>query len=188
MGESAIERVGESAIERRSVLVLGLGNPWRGDDGVGCRVVEELMRRCPELVEGRELPPGVQVLDGGSVGLGLLDLMEGWGRVIVVDAAEMGRKPGEFVRFTLADVRLASACDPFSFHDAGLVEVLALADALGRPLPEMVIFGVQPAEVGWGEGLSPAVETALPILADAVIEEVNNPPAASEPAGGSPKG
>jgi len=144
-----------------SVLVLGLGNPLRGDDGVGCRLAEELARR--------ELPPGVQVLDGGAVGLGLLDLMEGWERVIIVDAAEMGRRPGGFVRFTPSDVRLASVSDRFSLHHAGLSEVLALADALGRALPEMVIFGVQPAEVGWGEGLSPAVEAALPALADAVL-------------------
>ncbi len=145
-------------------LVLGLGNPLRGDDGVGCRLVEELMRR--------ELPPGVQVLDGGTAGLGLLDLLKGWERVVVIDAADIGREPGRFVRFTPDRARLVEAMDPFSLHHAGLGEVLALADALGRTLPEMVIFGVQPAEVGWGEGLSPAVETALPALADAVFEEI----------------
>ena len=147
-----------------SELILGLGNPLRGDDGVGCRVAEELARR--------ELPPGVQALDGGAAGLGLLDLLEGWKRVVIVDAAEMGRRPGEFVRFTPAGVRLASASGRFSLHHAGLSEVLALADALGRPLPEVVIFGVQPARVGWGEGLSPAVEAALPALIAAVLEEV----------------
>ena len=149
-----------------ATLILGLGNPLRGDDGVGCRLVEELARR--------ELPPGVQVLDGGAAGLGLLNLVEGWERVVVVDAAEMGRGPGEIVRFTLADVRLASTPDCFSLHHAGLSEALALADALGRPLPEMVIFGVQPVRVGWGEGLSPAVEAALPALIAAVLEETTN--------------
>ena len=157
-----------------ATLILGLGNPLRGDDGVGCRLVEELARR--------ELPPGVQVLDGGAAGLGLLNLVEGWERVVVVDAAEMGRGPGEIVRFTLADVRLASASDRpsagsghrFSLHHAGLSEVLALADALDRTLPEMVIFGVQPARVGWGEGLSPAVEAALPALIAAVLKEATN--------------
>ena len=146
------------------VLVLGLGNPLRGDDGVGCRLIEELARR--------ELPPGVQVLDGGTAGLRLLDLLEGWERVIVVDAAEMGRRPGEFLRFTPADVRLASMPDRCSLHHAGLSEVLALADALGEPLPDIVIFGVQPAQVGWGEGLSAAVEAALPALAKAVLEVI----------------
>ena len=146
------------------VLVLGLGNSLRGDDGVGPRIVEELTRRG--------LPEGVTALDGGTGGLDLLQVLEGWKQVVVVDAADVGQEPGQFVRFTPDQARLAQAADRFSLHHAGLSEVLALADALGWALPEIVIFGVQPAEVGWGEGLSPAVETALPALADAVIEEI----------------
>jgi hydrogenase maturation protease len=147
-----------------SVLVIGLGNPLRRDDGVGCRVAEVLMRQ--------DLPPNVEVLDGGAIGLELLDLMEGRERVILVDAAEMGRKPGEFVRFTPDDAFLSSESDSFSFHRAGLADVLALADALGRTVPKVVVFGVQPEEVGWKEGLSPAVEAVLSPLTDAVLNEI----------------
>ena len=149
---------------QRSVLVLGLGNPLRGDDGMGSRVVEELIRR--------ELPEGVTALDGGTGGLDLLQVLEGWERVVVVDAADVGREPGQFVRFTPDQARLAEAADRFSLHHAGLSEVLALANALGRTLPEMVVFGVQPAEVDWREGLSLAVENALPALVDAVLKDV----------------
>lgn len=99
-------------------------------------------------------------------------MMEGWERVVIVDAADVGREPGQFMRFTPNEARLAQAADSFSLHNAGLSEALALADALDRPLPEMVIFGVQPADVGWREGLSSAVETALPSLINAVIEEL----------------
>ena len=176
MSESANRRVSESRNSQFATLVLGLGNPLRGDDGAGCRVIEELERR--------ELPLGVETLDGGALGLRLLDLMEGWERIILVDAAEIGRRPGEFLRFTPNDVLLVSKPDSFSFHQAGLSEALALADALGRPLPEIVIFGIQPQQVGWGEGLSLAVETALPALTDAVLNEINDPPAGSGPAGG----
>lgn len=153
-----------------SILVIGLGNPLRGDDGIGPRVVEELIRRG--------LPEGVTALDGGTGGLDLLQVLEGWERVVVIDAADVGRErgreilPGQFVRFTPDQAWLAQAADRFSLHYAGLSEVLALANALGRALPRMVIFGVQPAEVGWGEGLSPAVEAALPALTDAVLEEI----------------
>ena len=52
-------------------------------------------------------------------------------------------------------------------------EVLALAEALGRELPQIVFFGVQPAEMGWQEGLSPAVETTLPAVIAAVVEELS---------------
>ena len=147
-----------------TTLILGLGNLLRGDDGIGPRVVEELIRRG--------LPEGVTALDGGTMGLDLLQVLEGWKRVVVVDAADVAREPGQFVRFTPGQARLVETVGPFSLHNAGLGEVLALAGALGQTLPEMVIFGVQPAEVGWGEGLSPAVEAALPALANAVLEEI----------------
>jgi hydrogenase maturation protease len=150
--------------KRLPVLVLGLGNPLRGDDGVGSRVVEKLIRRG--------VPPGVEILNGGAVGLGLLNLMEERERVIIVDAARMGRRPGEFIRFVPDDGFLASRFDSFSLHNTGLSEVLALANALDRTLPQVVIFGVQPAEVGWIEGLSPAVEAAVPALVDAVLSEL----------------
>jgi hydrogenase maturation protease len=147
-----------------ATLILGLGNPLRGDDGVGARVVEELTRR--------DLPEGVTALDGGIGGLDLLQILQRWKRVVIVDAADVGREPGQYVRFTPDQVRLVRASDTLSLHNAGLSEVLALADALDLDLPEMVIFGVQPADIGWREGLSPTVESTLSALADAVLEEL----------------
>ena len=144
-------------------LILGLGNPLRGDDGIGPRVIEEVTRRG--------LPEGVSSLDGGTAGLDLLNVLEGWKRVVVVDAADVGREPGQFVRFTPDQARFVEVEDSFSLHHAGLGAVLALAEVLGKTLPELTIFGVQPARVGWGQGLSPVVEAALPALTDAVLEE-----------------
>jgi len=169
-----------------NVLILGLGNPLRRDDGVGPRVIEEL--------KAGGLPEGVTALDGGAGGLDLLQVMDGWDDVVVVDAANVdmdGRlerddavtrsdpvaedsgclAPGEFVRFTPQQARLSESPRDFSFHHAGLADVLALAGALDRPLPSIVIFGVQPRDVGWGEGLSPDIEAKLPALIDAVLEE-----------------
>lgn len=148
------------------VLVLGLGNPLRGDDGIGPRVVAELHRRG--------LPSGVRAVDGGLGGLDLLRVLEGWERAIIVDAADMGLSPGEFARFTPQEVQLIGDVGSLSIHTAGLAEVLALADALNHPLPPIVIFGVQPEQTRWGEGLSPAVEHALPALIEAVLQATSN--------------
>ena len=160
---------GEATAPPFGVLVLGLGNPLRGDDGIGPRVVEEL--------EARGLPKGVTALDAGTGGLDILRIIEEWQDVVIVDAADMdaGRGevcPGQFVRFTPNQVTVQESSDPFSLHHAGLAEVLALARAMDQALPSIVIFGVQPKEVGWGEGLSPEVEARLPALLEAVLEEV----------------
>jgi hydrogenase maturation protease len=149
----------------RSVLILGLGNPLRGDDGVGLRVVEALNQR--------ELPEGVTALDGGTGGFDLLHVLEGWERAVIVDAADVGREPGQFVRFTPDEARLVESADGFSLHNAGLAEALALVKAVGQPLPQMVIFGVQPETIGWGEGLSGTIEAALPDIVNAVLNEIN---------------
>lgn len=150
-------------------MIVGLGNPLRGDDGIGPRAVEEVTRQG--------LPEGVTALDCGTGGLDLLSILEdpgeeAWERVVVVDAADLGREPGQFARFTTDQVHVAQDPRGFSFHHAGLGDVLALADALDRTLPEMIIFGVQPGKIGWGEGLSPAVEAALPDLVNAVFKEI----------------
>jgi hydrogenase maturation protease len=158
----------EAEASQFTVLILGLGNPLRGDDGIGPRVIQEL--------EARELPAGVAALDGGTGGLDILPVIEDWDNVVVVDAADVdaGRErlvPGEFIRFIPDQVRLHESPHDFSLHHAGLAEALALARALDHKLPSMVVFGVQPEDTGWGEGLSPRVEARLPALVDAVLEE-----------------
>jgi hydrogenase maturation protease len=158
------------------LLVLGLGNPLRGDDGVGPRVVEQL-KQCG-------LPLEVEVLDAGTAGLGLLYLLaepragsgDGPRRVIIVDAAEVGLEAGQFARFTPEQVELTAAAEGAGSHEAGLAEVLALAAALERPLPEIVIFGVQPGSLEWAAGLTSKVEAAIPLLVGAVLREVYDRP------------
>ena len=146
-------------------LILGLGNPLRGDDGVGVRVVEALAERA--------LPGEVEVVDGGTGGLGIVNLMEGRQRVILVDAADMGRAPGEFVRFTPEDARLLGDAEHLSIHGAGLRDSLMLAQALGTLPEEIIIFGVQSVELDWKSALSPEVEASLPALVEAIVIEVS---------------
>jgi hydrogenase maturation protease len=159
------EITGMGTVPVPATLVLGLGNPLRGDDGVGVRVVQHLAQSC--------LPGDVEVVDGGTRGLGLVSLLEGRQRAIVIDTADMGRAPGEFVRFALEEARLLGEDEGrFSVHAAGLREALLLARALGILPKEVVLFGVQPARVAWETGLSPQVEAALPSLTEAVRREV----------------
>jgi hydrogenase maturation protease len=163
------------------LLVLGLGNPLRGDDGIGPRVVE--------LLKQGGLPDGAEAVDVGVAGFNLLYLLaksrevggaesgvpagDAPQRVIIVDAADVGLEVGQFARFTPDQVELMGALETPASHQAGLAEVLALARALERPLPEIVVFGVQPGSLEWGAGLTPEVEAAVPLLAAAVLREAS---------------
>ena len=162
-----------------ATLVIGLGNPLRGDDGAGVRTIEHLAAQA--------LPPDVEVVDGGTQGLGIVNLMEGRRRVILVDAADVGKPPGQFRRFALHETHLlgdhelsvddglnAGPGTDLSIHAAGLREALLLAHAL-KMLPEdVIIFGVQPKCLDWETGLSPQVEEGLPDLVAAVLAEVSD--------------
>jgi hydrogenase maturation protease len=158
------------------LLVLGLGNSLRGDDGIGPRVVEQLIERG--------LPVEVEALDAGTAGLDLLYLLTesrpggggGPRRVIIIDAADVGLEAGQFVRFRPGEADLRGAGEGAGSHEAGLAEVLELARALERPLPEIVIFGVQPGSLEWGTGLTSKVEAAVPQLVGAVFREVHDQP------------
>jgi len=151
--------------EMERILILGLGNPLLGDEGIGVWVVEEL--------KGLELPDGVVVVEGGTTGLGLIGLMEGYERVIIVDAADMGHPPGRVVRFTPLEVQLKTAEAPLSLHQIGLEEVLALAEALEVAPAELVIIGIQPSQVEVGAGLSPEVERAIPQIIRIILDELD---------------
>jgi len=150
-------------------LVLGLGNPFRGDDGVGAAVVAMLQKR--------HLPGGVTVEDAGTPGLELLLLWQGYQRVLIVDAAEMGMQPGLWRRFLLeeADLPFDDVSLQGTLHGVGLAESLALAKALEILPPVMVIYGVQPASIGWSATLSKPVLAAVPALCDAISNEVRHP-------------
>jgi hydrogenase maturation protease len=149
-------------------LILGVGNPLMGDDAVGIIAVERLRERP-------DLPPGVSVIDGGTDGLGLIPVMEGHRRVVVVDAVEMALPPGTIRRFLWREVRsLGQNGGSLSLHQTDLAGALSLADALGSLPPNVIVFGVQPQVVEWDAPLSPAVERALPVLIDALINEVRS--------------
>jgi hydrogenase maturation protease len=148
-------------------LVIGLGNPLRGDDGIGMRVAR--------LLAEQALPEGVEVVQGGTCGLELVNWMEGWRRVLIIDAAEVGEVPGGFARFTLAEGHLLGDDRHLSIHAAGLRDALLLAEVLGVLPDEVIIFGVQPAHLDWDDPLSPEVEAAVPKILSSVLGELGMP-------------
>ncbi len=151
--------------EVKQTLILGLGNPLLGDEGIGVQVVEEL--------KGLELPDGVAVVEGGTAGVGLVGLMEGYQRVIIVDAADLGHPPGHIVRFTPSEAQFKTAETPLSLHQIRLGEVLALAEALEVAPAELIIIGIQPNRVEMGAGLSPEVEGAIPQIIRIIFDELD---------------
>lgn len=144
-------------MDARRKVVLGLGNLLQKDEGFGVRVVQALQAELE--VELRRA--GVEMVDGGTLGLNLLPLVEECSHLLVVDAVEAGQAPGALVELTKDQIPLFGGIK-LSQHQVTFQEVLALASLRGY-LPEQVyLIGIQPAEMTSGLDLSEAVEKMLP--------------------------
>lgn len=150
---------------KRGTLLLGLGNPLRGDDGAGPAVIE--------WVRERGLPAGVTAIDAGTPGLDLVLTLADYDRAVIVDAAGLGRAPGSWARFT-SERLLEDNGSGLTLHAAGLADALRLGAALDQLPDHLVIFGVQPAQVDWSPGLSAGVAAAVPEVGRAVLNELGS--------------
>ena len=160
-------RPGESATSKRPevkpVLIMGIGNILLRDEGVGVRVVEAM--------QNLDLPDHVELVDAGTAGADLVDIMADRRKVIVVDAIESQAAPGTIFRLSGEEL-LPEPGASISLHQLGLVESLFMAEQLGCAPGEVVVFGIQPAEIRAGLELSPAVANAIPKVIEGVLAEI----------------
>jgi hydrogenase maturation protease len=153
-------------MSEQRILVMGVGNPLMRDEGIGPRAIEMLLT-------GYEFPDNVEVVDAGTMGLTILNLLDGIDELIVVDAVkDTGHDPGTVLVLSPED--LASSQVLHSLHDLRLVDVLENASLIGRA-PHAVIVGVQIERIEqWVLELSESVEEALPVAVAAVLSELEN--------------
>lgn len=149
--------------ERTGLLVLGLGNVLLEDDGVGAAAVALLRDRY-------DVPDGVRVLDGGTLGLSLLPYLEESERVILVDAISTQEAPGTFVRLDGDEVGPAVATR-LSPHQVGVSDLLDGARWLDRYPAHVMLLGLVPESMELVVGLSPCVRPALPELVERLVDE-----------------
>lgn len=136
------------------ILVLGIGNVLWADEGFGVRAVEALNARY-------RFGPEVQLMDGGTQGLNLLEPVKQAARVLVLDAIDFGLPPGTLRVLRDGEVR-AWGSTKASMHQVGFQEVLALAELAGRYPTSLALVGVQPAVLSdFGGSLSPQVRARL---------------------------
>ncbi len=150
------------AVDAERVLIAGVGNVLRGDDGFGPAVTEQL----------KDLPEGVEVIETGIGGIALLqELMAGCGGLILVDAVDQGEAPGTVI---LMRPDVPEAVHVPDIHLANPDRVLSMAKTIGCLPERLIIVGCQVSSVDTlGEGLSPEVDRALAIAVKKIKETVD---------------
>ncbi|HEX5899669.1 MAG TPA: hydrogenase maturation protease [Solirubrobacteraceae bacterium] len=138
------------------MILIGVGNGWRGDDGAGLA----LARRVRELA-----PSGVEVREVEGDATALMDAWSGAEHVVVVDAAQSEAAPGTVRRFDAGAAALPVRALRSSTHAFGVSDAVELARALGRLPDRLEVYAIEGASFTAGERLSPAVERAVAELA-----------------------
>lgn len=150
---------------KNPILILGVGNPLRRDDGIGPMIIDMLSNNT-DLSDQK-----VDLLDGGTDGLALMDYMQNYKHVIIIDAVEMKTPPGEIKVFSPAEAKMSINLDALSTHGFGLAEVIKMMEALDQMVP-MTIIGIQPESIEFFEGLSSKVAAKIPTIIELVNKTV----------------
>ncbi len=151
------------------IVVLGIGNTLNRDEGVGVHAVRALEAHLtpapsPDGRSSRQergLGGEVEFLDGGTLGLNLLPIVEEASHLLILDAVDAKQAPGTVIELTGDEIPLFSGIK-LSQHQVTFQEVLGLAAVRGKLPPHLHLIGVQPADLAIGLELSPVVAGALP--------------------------
>ena len=145
------------------IVVIGVGNAFRGDDAAG----REVARRVRERVPG-EIDVVVCELEPTR----LIDAWDDAESAVVVDAVSSGAEPGTVHRFDASTDTLPSREFRSSTHAFSIADALELGRALGRAPQRVVVLGLEGASFGLGDPLTPAVEAAIPRVVEQALAEL----------------
>jgi hydrogenase maturation protease len=155
---------GRPAPAAARTVVVGVGEPYRRDDGCGPRVVRALRGR---------LRPGIDLVERVAETTALIDLWDGAGLVVVVDAMRSDAPVGSVVRWEGEELAHVTAERTTSSHGLSVRDAYELGRALGRVPQRLVLYLIEAGELGPGDTLSPAVAGAVARTAEEVTAEVN---------------
>jgi hydrogenase maturation protease len=147
-----------------STIVIGIGNEYRADDGVGIAIVRQLRERRLR---------GVTVVEESREGAALLETFRTVNRMILVDAVCSGAPPGTIYRFDAYAEPIPGQLFHYSTHAFGLSEAIELARALNQLPPRLIVYGIEGKIFTAGAGLSPVVEQAVAVVMAQMLEEVH---------------
>jgi hydrogenase maturation protease len=147
-------------------LIVGIGNILLRDEGLGVRVIEAM--------HGIELPEDTEIIDGGTSGADLIEVIANRAKLIVIDALDAGQKPGTVFQLTMPEL-MAQESVSISVHELGLIGSVQMAQQLGLAPREIIVYGVQPKDISPGLEMTPEVTEKIPRIIELLLEEARQP-------------
>lgn len=148
------------------VLIIGVGNDFRSDDGIGLWIARKLRD---------QVPPNVRVTEESGEGAALMEAWKGAPSVILFDAVQSGEKPGTIHRLDAQREKAPVSFFHYSSHAFSVAEAIELARSLGELPPKLLIYGIEGRDFGSGTELSPEVVDAAVSLIREVLAALRGP-------------
>jgi hydrogenase maturation protease len=151
-------------MEKKKLVILGLGNVLMKDEGFGVHFLRWFLER-------HRLPETVEAVDGGTLGYVLLDLFDRCERMVVIDTIKLDDPPGSVYRFTREEMALYLP-PPTTAHEVSFSDVLCKAEMAGE-LPEIVFLCIIPRD--WqdmGLEMTGELEGRLPVVEELLLAEL----------------
>jgi hydrogenase maturation protease len=150
-------------MRNKKIVVIGAGNPYRGDDAVGAVFLRRIRDRLPAQAVG--------VRSGEEP----IAMIEAWGRAeaaFVVDAMHSQSCSERVIRFEAHSKAIPAEAWRSSTHAIGVAEAIELSRTLGRLPPRVVVYGIRGDHFDHGQELSPEVDAACDTVVERVLEEI----------------
>jgi hydrogenase maturation protease len=157
------DSMGGETISPQKIVILGVGSLLLSDEGVGVHVANELMKM--------DLPAEVSVVEGGTDGFRLLNVITEADRLIVIDAVKGGAEPGSIYRFDIDEVRNCPPGFKTSVHQIGILEVIDLSGLIGKT-PHTTVIGIEPKSLEMGMELTHEIKSKIPRIIELIFEEL----------------
>jgi hydrogenase maturation protease len=147
----------------RKVLVIGIGNEYRSDDGLGLLIARKIRAR---------LLISVAVKEESGEGAALMEAWQGYNSVILVDAVSSGAKPGTIFRIEAAKKNVPAKFFHYSTHAFSVAEAIELARAMKTLPPKLLVYGIEGSNFNAGVGISEVVQESANRVAEQILKNI----------------
>jgi hydrogenase maturation protease len=163
-----MDEIKENVPNSSLIKIIGFGNIFMGDDGIGVRVIEELQKQ--QIFKDNE---NIELVDGGTSGVDLVFMLQNTCKAIIIDAVDAGQKIAQIVVFSPQEIKefKKKIFKSYSLHDIDLAEAFELVKNLNLPTA-IKIIGIKPKKIGYSDKLTPEIEKQIPDIITKVKEEV----------------
>jgi hydrogenase maturation protease len=148
-----------------STLIIGVGNPHRGDDAAGLITAQRLRAQSPYHL---------QIIEQTGEAAALIESWKDANPVIMIDAVHSGSRPGTIHRFEANEHPISTSSPRSSSHTLGVAEAIEMARALHRLPSRLIVYGIEGKNWGVGDALSPQVEEAIAEVMQHVLQDIHS--------------